>query len=485
MPTKRLNNILRASLPNQRWLWISYALIVLGSIYLAAAWHFAFAALPFVFLLFYVSIVDIKAVFFFLWAFIPLSTEYVFPNGFGTDLPTEPLIIGLMLLGVIYFISNPKKVDARIFTHPLSLILLAHIAWTTFTALTSPNPLVSFKFLLAKVWYVVTFYYLASLMIKEVKDVKKIFWLVFVPMVFMVAYVWYKHSAYHFSFSTVNKAMSPFNRNHVNYAAIITLFFPWVAMALRWYRKGSIARWILWGAAVFLMGAIYLSYTRAAYVSLGIAFGLWVVVELRAMKLAIIVALIGALIGVGYLVQQNRYLEMAPDYNKAITHKDFDNLILATAKGQDVSTMERVYRWVAGFRMVGARPIVGHGSGNFYNYYESYTVTSFITYVSDNKEKSGIHSYYLMIMVDQGIPGLIIFVALIAYALMMFQRLYHSYRDKEERTVILIAGLSLGVILAFLLINDLIETDKSGSFFFLALAILLSWDLKLLHKGRT
>jgi hypothetical protein len=37
--------------------------------------------------------------------------------------------------------------------------------------------------------------------------------------------------------------------------------------------------------------------------------------------------------------------------------------------------------------------------------------------------------------------------------------------------------LSTVVIDAFLIINDLIETDKVGSFFFLAMAILVNQDL--------
>jgi O-antigen ligase len=104
--------------------------------------------------------------------------------------------------------------------------------------------------------------------------------------------------------------------------------------------------------------------------------------------------------------------EYAPDFDRTVTHYEFDNLIEATAKGEDISTMERVYRWVAGLHMISEKPVFGFGPGNFYNFYHSYTVTSFETYVSDNPEKSGIHSYYLMTVVEQGFPGLLFFLAL-------------------------------------------------------------------------
>jgi len=63
-------------------------------------------------------------------------------------------------------------------------------------------------------------------------------------------------------------------------------------------------------------------------------------------------------------------------------------------------------------RMAADRPLVGFGPGAFYESYVPYTLSSFQTYVSDNPEKSGIHNYYLMTSVEQGIPGLILFLIL-------------------------------------------------------------------------
>ena len=56
----------------------------------------------------------------------------------------------------------------------------------------------------------------------------------------------------------------------------------------------------------------------------------------------------------------------------AITHDDFDDLLSATTKGQDVSTMERVYRWVAGGHMVAEKPWLGFGPSTFTEFYKSY-----------------------------------------------------------------------------------------------------------------
>jgi hypothetical protein len=57
------------------------------------------------------------------------------------------------------------------------------------------------------------------------------------------------------------------------------------------------------------------------------------------------------------------------------------------------------------------------------------------------------------------------------------ENIYHQCRDRERRRIVLMVLLSTVVIDSFLIINDLIETDKVGSFFFLAMAILVNQDL--------
>ena len=150
--------------------------------------------------------------------------------------------------------------------------------------------------------------------------------------------------------------------------------------------------------------------------------------------------------------------------------------------------MERVYRWVAAGHMTPERPFFGWGPGNFVNFYKPFAVTSFQTYVSDNPEQSGIHSYFFMTLVEQGVPGLLIFLALLVVFFLRGEHLYHALEPYPlRRNIVLTVLLSTTVITAFLLINDLIETDKVGSFFFINLALLINQDLFLLrqHKLKT
>ena len=139
--------------------------------------------------------------------------------------------------------------------------------------------------------------------------------------------------------------------------------------------------------------------------------------------------------------------------------------------------MERVYRWVAAGHMAPERPVLGWGPGNFVNFYEQFTVISFQTYVSDNPERSGVHSYFFMLVVEQGVPGLLFFIILLFAFLVQGERLYHCLAPYPfQQRMLMGAMLSMIVITAFLLINDLVETDKIGSFFFINLAILVRMD---------
>jgi O-antigen ligase len=459
-------------------IFLIYGAVILLSIFagIATGWYFL-AGVPAVLLLAYLCIVDFRTVFYLLLLFIPLSTEVYLPNGFGTDLPTEPLIVGLMLVYFIYVLPKGREMNTGFLRHPLTLLLLLHVFWIFISTITSNFLFVSVKFSLAKIWYVTVFFFLAGSILNDEKDFRKMFWVIFIPLMFTVLITVARHAAYGFSFQDVHKVFHPFQRNHVNYAATLTLFFPFVWLAIAWYPRWSRRWWILAGSIVILLAAIYLSYTRAAYVALGVALGAYYIIRLRLMRHLLAVALTAAIGGFIFMAKGNTYLQYAPNYDRTITHTNFDNLIEATYKMEDISTMERVYRWVAGFNMTRDNPLVGFGPGNFVNFYKSYTVTSFQTYVSDNKEMSGIHSYHIMTLVEQGIIGLIIFLALTFYTLIYGENLYHRMTDLRRRRIVLMVLLCLVVINSFLIINDLIETDKIGSFFFLSMAVLINMDL--------
>ncbi len=455
-----------------------FAGIVLSSLFAAIALNEYFVVgIPALLLLLYMTIIDFRKVFYFLIICIPLSTEFYFPNGLATDLPTEPLMIGLMGVYGIYVLRHGKEMDSSFIRHPLALLLVLHLFWIFATTITSSLFLVSLKFSLAKLWYVVTFFFLAGSILKKKTDFITFFWCILIPLLSTVLIIWVQHAAQGFSFESVGGVLDPFYRNHVNYASLLALFIPFVWFARQWYPKHSFKRWFINISLVILLVAIQLSYTRTAYVTLFMAIGAYFIIRLKLVRLVLLASVVALIVGFGYMAKNNTYLQFAPDYERTVTHVRFDNLVAATVEMKDISTMERFYRWIAGLQMAKDKLLTGYGPGNFYNFYKSYTVSSFRTYVSDNPEKSGIHSYFLLMLVEQGIFGMLIFIGLSFYALIVGERIYHESSDPIWKSIVMGVLLSFVVINAFLLINDMIETDKMGSFFFIGLAVLINADL--------
>jgi O-antigen ligase len=174
-----------------------------------------------------------------------------------------------------------------------------------------------------------------------------------------------------------------------------------------------------------------------------------------------------------WLADENRYLRYAHNYEQTIFHTDFSEHIAATIAGKDVSTAERFYRWIGGVRMAAEKPLTGFGPNTFYGHYQSYTVTGFRTWVSDNPEHSTVHNYFLLLAAEQGIPGLIIFTFLLLAMLLYAEKIYHHQSSDFYRTIALCTGIVLVMITTVNLLSDLVETDKIGSLFFLALGVLI------------
>ncbi len=458
--------------------FLVFAVVIIASCWLGVAYEsFYPLAIPAAMVIIYLSIVDIKSVFFLLLACIPISTELELPNGFSTDIPTEPLTIGLMLIYLVYALKSGMVLKGNGFMrHPITLLLVLHLGWIFITMVNSESLFFSVKYFIAKIWYITTFYFLAALMLQTKRDFEQFFWCIFTPLSIAVMITIYRHAAYSFSFEDVNKVMYPMFRNHVSYGCIMAVFLPYIILARSWHNRFGLKWWLLTCAVMLFLIAIQFSYTRAAYGAIIGAAGYYFIVKFRLTKIVVGLSIIGIIAFLAYIVNDNKYLDYAPKYEKTITHKNFDNLLEATAKGEDISTMERVYRWVAGFRMVAEKPIMGFGPNNFYNFYKIYTVTHFKTYVSDNKEGSTVHCYYLLTAIEQGIPGALIFFGLVFFALIKGEQVYHR-SNGVLKDVSMTTLLSFVILLILILINDLIETDKFGSFFFMSLAIIVSLDL--------
>ena len=434
-------------------------------------------AIPLIVLVVVFSATQFEKLFLLLWITIPLSTEFSVTDSLGTDMPAEPIMWILFGFYILMWSHSSRIRNSAAFKHPVFALIVLHLGWIFITFIYAVDQVVALKFFLSKLWYVGVFFLLAYYMLDNRKKFNRIMTAVFASLLFTAVIIFIRHAIEGgLTFASINSVVDPFYRNKVNYSSLIALFLPILAYLFTESSKGSVWRKFLVVSFVFLVIAMYFGYTRAAMIAAVASAFTPFILRFKLIKPILVAGVLAAGFLSWYMFEGETYLEHAPDYDRTIMHQRFDNLLEATYQFEDISTMERFYRWIAGYYMVVDEPVTGFGPNNFYGSYKPYTVLSFQTYVSDNPEQSGIHNYYLMLMVEQGIPGFVIFFALIVVFLVRAQKIYEKLDPGPDRNLLTAVTASMIVILLLQLMNDQIEVDKVGTFFWLWLAILVKME---------
>lgn len=411
---------------------------------------------------------------------LPFSVEFSFSSSLATDLPDEPLMILVSAIFVIRWINQPPQERKTIIQHPLIILLTVILVWMTLSVCFSSRPLLSFKYLLAKGWYMGAFVLVPLLLWNNTKQVYRSAFLLLASMVLVTGLIVIKHAGYDFRFAKVNEAVSPFFRNHVNYGAMLALCIPLCGAAIAATKNSLHRRW-LFVLLLLMLAALFFSYSRGAWLAL-LAGGVAMQLLRKKMLLAgFVMAILVVLAGFAWLKGNDRYLQFAPDYNTTIFHKDFGEHLVATYKLRDVSAAERYHRWIAGVRMIEDRPLTGFGPASFYENYKPYTLPAFKTWVSNNPDHSTVHNYFLLTAIEQGLPGLFFLLLLLGGIFYFAQRLYHRSADPSSKIIAGTIAVIVTILIVLNFLSDLVETDKAGSIFFLAIAALVMTGI---HSGK-
>jgi O-antigen ligase len=431
--------------------------------------------LPFAAGSFFIAWQQPKLFFFFLLFLIPFSIELQLSETLATDFPDEMIMIIVAVIMVCSSLFYYKTAIA-FFRHPIFILVLIWFSWMLVTTLLSAHPFLSFKYLLAKTWYVLAFMLAPAFVLTSKNDITDAAKVLALSMLIVTLVILIRHAGFSFRFADTNLAVTPFFRNHVNYGAllacIILVFGAWTVFTRKTKR-----RLYLIAVLIILLAALYFSYSRGAWLAvLAGLLCLWCIKNRLVVKAYFLILFVVS-ISVAWLIQDDRYLRFSNDFNKTIYHENFSEHLVATYKLKDVSTAERFYRWIAGIRMIKDRPLNGYGPNNFYENYKPYALPAFRTWVSNNSDHSTVHNYFLLLIIEQGWPGLILFLVLAGAGLYYSQYLYHRIHDRLYKVIVVTTGAILAGVLVLNFLSDLIETDKIGSLFFLCLGILVVADL--------
>lgn len=456
---------------------VSLAILFLSIALFAFTGDALILALPFVYLFALLLFANWKVVYWILLFTIPVST-LIYLGPLSTTIPDEPIMWLLFLVFIVLLIRYKSLLPEWWLRNPLVLIIVLQFIWMIVAVVFSEKLLLSVKFSLAKCWFLVSFFIMPLFIFKKKKDYKTAFIVLFIPMLITVLIIMAKHSVSGFNFRKIEKTLYPFYYNHVEYSTVISMFFPLllIAYSLNKGKKGM--RLVLTGIILFFLAAIYLSYARAAMVAVIFAALVAFLIRIRLVNLLMPGFYAVLILIVGYMVNNNKYIDHRPVFEHTFMHQDFTDHVIATFKGQDMSSMERLYRWVAAVRMSGERPWTGVGPNNFYYFYKPYAVTSFRTYVSRNPEQSTTHNYFLYMLVEQGWPAMILYAILVYAVFAQAQKIYHRFKDRFYRACTLGIAMMFGAGFINNFFSELLETHKVGCLFFISISLLIILDKK-------
>ena len=438
-----------------------------------------FALLPVIILFVFASFVSLDKVLLTVVFFTPISIQLkdIVPGiPVNLSLPTEPLLAGILFLFICKLLLD-GKFDRKILLHPVSIAIYINLFWIFITSLTSTMPVVSLKFFLSRLWFVVGAYFLMTHIFKDHKNINRFIWLYITSLLLVIVYANFRLSVYGFDNQRAsNWVVWPFFNDHTSYGAMLVMFiFPLVHFLFK-KNDNLLLRISIRSVIIVFIIAIILSYTRAAWLSLFASIGLWAVIKLR-IKIRTVL-LIGITLILTVFVFQNK-ISQTLEGNESESSGKFSEHIESMANiTSDASNLERINRWKCAVRMFKEKPFFGWGPGTYMFQYAPFQFSYERSFISTNFGDLGnAHSEYLGPLSESGLLGMLSFMLIVFMAYRTGYRVYHQTKSKQikEFTLFIILGLTTYFIHGFL--NNFLDTDKASIPVWGFIAILVALDV--------
>jgi O-antigen ligase len=446
-----------------------------------------FAALVCLFGLGYMlSLFNLKGLYIGLAFLLPLSIKAgIGDSGFDLFLPSE-IIIALIAVALVFRWTLNGFSDKSFFSHPVSVLLILYLIATGLGVFSSSMQQVSMKAFLVRITYCIVFYFgIYEVFKNNPRSALQLFIAYGIGVFLISLYCLSVQSQFNWDKQTAAYSVFPFYSDHTIYSAcavfiLPALFFHYKSLKI----KGVYAWFELLGILTILLG-IYFTFCRAAWISIFLAFLLWLSLEARFRFRHYFVLFLAGVVLVWingndliYSFKQNRNVSTAPNTTAIEQTQSITNV------STDVSNAERLNRWSCAWRMFLDKPLMGFGPGTFQFQYLSYqlaTETTYISVFSPYNAPSGrggsAHNEYLLLLSESGIFSFLLFVLLILTA--CFRALTFIFNTKKSLEKGTMIWLLLGFFsyLAHGFFNNFLDTDKAAFLFWTALSFMASLDI--------
>jgi len=460
---------------NSYWIYFASFLFILLNSYLLYTNFPYLALLPLAAALIFMAFFHIDKLMWFIVFATPLSfnLEIGGHGGIGMYLPTDPLMFGVMIL-FFFKLFYHKKYDINILKHPVTIAIVINLIWILFTSITSSIPVVSFKFLLARMWFVICFYFLATQLFKNYKNYKIYFWAYIIPLIIVIFYSIIRLSMYSFDEKASHWVMSPFYKDHTSYGAALAMYFP-ILFIFLFKKNTALFKLITFSIIGIFVVGIILSYTRAAWLSLIAAAALFLIYKLKIKFSSLL--LVGAFAGIMLASSWTTIMHSLEKNDQDSSGELTEHVESMSNVSTDASNLERLNRWSCAWRMFLEKPIVGWGPGTYIFQYAPFQLSNEMTIISTNTSSNGnAHSEYIGPLAESGVLGTLTFLMIVIIVFYRGSLLYHKL-EGEKKTVILFTLLGLFTYVLHGFMNNYLDTDKLSVPFWGFIALIVAMDV--------
>jgi O-antigen ligase len=474
---------MKLDLANKRETYLVYLvsfLFVALNTFLIAKEFFYFSIIPLVLLIVLIAVYALDKLVLIAVFVTPLSvqlSDIIKGYDFDLSLPSEPLLIGILLFFMLKYLFE-GRFDRKILYHPVSIVILLNLVWILITSITSTMPLVSFKFLTARIWFLLAFYLLATQIFRKIENIKVYTWMYIISFLIVIGYAWVRHAGYgFFNQQAAHFVVQPFYNDHTSYGAMLAMLVPVLMGFLVIQEKVRMIQKVsVWLVLLVVFMAVVFSYTRAAWVSLAGALGVFLIIRLR-IKFSYL-AILG-LVFLAFLFSNRSEIMIKLEQNRQGSSEDLLEHVKSISNvATDASNMERLNRWSCAWRMFREKPVFGWGPGVYMFQYAPFQLEREKTEISTNAaDRGNAHSEYIGPLAESGILGSISFLAIVIYTIITGVRNWTRVRNRKVR--ILSLSLLLGLITYYLhgLLNNFLDTDKASALFWAFTAAIVAIDV--------
>lgn len=441
------------------WLYLIAAIFVAVALYLVVNKNnYLFFAVPVVLGILLLYIFSLDKVMMLISFLVPLSVVLDELEQLAISMPAEPLLAGMLILFIAKLLLDGNY-DKSISRHPVAIVIYCMFFWMLVTTVTSEMPVVSIKFMVSRLWFIIPSFFFCALLFKKPKNIDWFVWLYIASLCIVVVYTTINHAKYAFSNESAHWVMTPFYNDHTAYGAALAIYLIYaITYAVLPGIKTS-RRIAILGVVALLSLAMVLSSCRAAWVSLAAAIAVLICVLLK-IKFRWILTTVIILTGL-FFAFQHQIIDALEHNSQDASGDIVENIQSITNISTDASNLERINRWQSAFRLFAERPVFGWGPGTYQFVYAPYQMSKEKTIISTNAGDGGnAHSEYIGPLAEQGVVGSLLVLVLVITVVYTGLRAYHRAKNKKAKV------LAIGSTLAFFgyfvhgFLNNFLDTDK-------------------------